>query len=161
MSFMFYNCLSLHKIFDDRKIEGNITIKETKSKWDTSKVKNMSNMFYGCESLESLPEEISNMNVSQVQYMSYMFSNCKNLQSLPDISNWDTNNVINMNNMFENCSSLKKLPNILNWKIEKLINISNMIEGCNNLEIPDFSKWNKNKIVFKEGTKFEKFFVKK
>ena len=157
MSFMFYNCLSLSKITDDKKNEGNKIIEEKKK--NASKVINMSNMFNGCESLETLPTDISNWDVSQVQYMSYMFSNCNKLKELPDISEWEPINVLNMNNMFENCISLKKLPNIFKWKIDKLVNISNMIEGCNALEnVEDFSKWNKEQIVFKEGEKFGKIF---
>ena len=49
------------------------------SKWNTNNVKNMSGMFYGCESLNSLP----------------------------DISKWNTNNVTDMRSMFDECESLK------------------------------------------------------
>ena len=46
--------------------------------------------------------------------MSNMFYNCYNLSSLPDISKWDTQNVTNMNNMFYNCYRLSSLPDFYN-----------------------------------------------
>ena len=165
MSYMFYNCLSLNnKENDDDKSYSMNNNEDDDSKleikWKTNKVINMSNMFNGCEKLESLPKYISEWDVSQVQYMSYMFSNCKSLKSLPDgIIDWKTGNVLHMNNMFENCSSLEELPDITNWNIDKLGDINNMFEGCNSLKkTPNFSKWNNNRIVYKEGKLFEKYF---
>ena len=50
-----------------------------------------------------------------VTNMSNMFYKCSSLSSLPDISNWNTNNITNMSNMFEGCSSLSSLPDISKW----------------------------------------------
>jgi len=44
-------------------------------------------MFYGCESLISMPI-LSKWNTSNVNNMSYMFYGCKLLISLPNIFNW-------------------------------------------------------------------------
>ena len=93
--------------------------------------------------------------------MSDMFNNCKSLKELPkNIINWNTSNVFHMNNMFENCVSLEEIPDITNWDISKLVDINNMFEGCDSLKkYPNFSKWNNNnRIVYKEGKLFEKFF---
>ena len=165
MSYMFYNCFSLKKIIDDEEnINENIDKDNKyilKTKWNTSKVSNMSNMFNGCEKLQSLPEYISKWDISKVQYMSDMFNNCKSLKELPkNIINWNTSNVFHMNNMFENCVSLEEIPDITNWDISKLVDINNMFEGCDSLKkYPNFSKWNNNnRIVYKEGKLFEKFF---
>ena len=135
----------------------------------TKNVTNMSNMFNGCESLNSFPEAIfrkgeNKWDTSQVIYMSYMFANCKTLEYLPndDIESWDTQNVTRINNMFENCSYLKKLPDITKWKdISELIDINEMIEGCDSIDdenLPDFSKWKDKNIGYKSGKRFKKFF---
>jgi len=44
--------------------------------------------------------------------MSNMFYGCSSLSSLPDISKWGNNNVINKENMFFNCSKLSNPPKI-------------------------------------------------
>ena len=69
----------------------------------------MSGIFYGCRSLELLPD-ISKWNTSKVEDMSYMFYGCKSLKSLPDISNWNTSSVKNLKFMFYGCISSLKLP---------------------------------------------------
>ena len=60
------------------------------SKWNTSKVENMSGMFSGCSSLESIPD-ISNWNTSEVKNISLMFSKCRSLLRLPNISHGKMN----------------------------------------------------------------------
>ena len=52
----------------------------------------MSDMFSECSSLSSLPD-ISKWDTSKVINMSNIFSGCISLSSLPDISKWNTNNV--------------------------------------------------------------------
>jgi surface protein len=79
------------------------------SNFSTSNVKNMRCMFYGCKSLNSLPD-ISKWDTSNVEDMSYMFSGCNSLNSLPDISKWDTSNVKNMRSMFGECLSTINIP---------------------------------------------------
>ena len=64
-----------------------------------NKIKNISSMFYNCESLSFL-SDISKCNTNNVNNMSYLFYNCKSLSSIPDISKWNTNNVNNMSYMF-------------------------------------------------------------
>ena len=45
------------------------------TKFDTSKVTDMSDMFYGCKELQTL--DVSNFDTSQVIYMSDMFGECR------------------------------------------------------------------------------------
>ena len=116
------------------------------SKWNTSKVINMSSMFENCSSLFSLPD-ISKWDTSNVINMSSMFERCKFLKSLPDISKWNTSKVINMNKMFDNCSQLISLPDISKWDISNLTNMGNMFYWCRSLKsLPDISKWNTSKV---------------
>ena len=79
-----------NKIFKD--FNGNI------SQWDVSNVKDMSNMFIGCENFNG---DISMWDVSKVKDMSAMFHKCKKFNC--DISRWNVSNVEDMTWMF-NCA---------------------------------------------------------
>ena len=68
------------------------------SKWDTSKVVNMNNMFTECKALSSL--NISHFNTVNVKSMSGMFYNCSNLKSL-DLSSFETHKCKDFRRMFE------------------------------------------------------------
>ena len=114
-------------------VNKNITNVKIKLK-EIKTISNMSYMFYGCESLISLPD-ISNWNTNNVNNMSYMFSNCKSLTSLPDISNWNTSNVTNMSSIFFYSYSLISLPHVSNWNTSNVINMSHMFYNCNSLSL--------------------------
>ena len=111
-------------------------------------ITNMSNMFYNCLSLESIPDIISFFNTKNVIDMSGIFFNCKSLKELPNISNWKTDNVINMSRMFYNCEKITSIPDISKWKIENCIDISEIFSGCSNLNtFPNISNWKTKKIT--------------
>ena len=93
---------------------------------------NMSEIFYNCRSLLSLPD-ISKWNTNNVEDISSMFYNCSSLSSLPDISKWKTNNVKNMSEIFSNCSSLSSLPDISKWNTKNVINMSKIFYDCSSL----------------------------
>ena len=101
------------------------------------KVTDMSNMFFKCSSLSSLPD-ISKWNTNKVTDMSYMFFWCKSLSSLPDISKWNTNNVIDMSSMFNMCHSLSSLPDLSKWNINEVTDMNTIFNGCLSLSsLPD------------------------
>ena len=91
------NITDMSELFVEIDFDGDI------SGWDISKVKNMSFMFYNCESFN---QDISNWDVSNVTDMSYMFYNCESFNK--DISNWDVSNVKNNGYMFHGCISLEE-----------------------------------------------------
>ncbi len=62
----------------------------------------MNSMFFGCSSLESLPN-LTNWNINKVENMNYMFAGCKSLKSFPDLTNWVNNNNIKQDDMFKDC----------------------------------------------------------
>ena len=67
-------------------------------------------MFNDCRSLISVPD-ISKWNTSNVTYMNNMFCYCSSLVSLPDISKWNTLNVTDIENNFYECfNSLNSHP---------------------------------------------------
>ena len=135
-----------YNIEEKFKITNNNNILNIKLK-GIENIIDMSNMFYGCKSLLSLPD-ISKWNTINVTNMSYMFYGCKSLLSLPDISKWNTINVIDMSYMFYGCISLSTLPDISKWNIINATNMSYMLYGCISLSsLPDISKWNTKNVT--------------
>src|SRR5690554_5923595 len=66
--------------------------------WDTSKVKDMSFMFAGAESIYTIRFRISNWNTSKVKDMSFMFAGAKSFNQ--PIGDWDVGKVKDMSFMF-------------------------------------------------------------
>lgn len=74
------------------------------SKWETSNIKDMSYMFYGCSNLTSIIG-IENLVSNTVTNISYMFHSCTSLEYL-DLSNWDISNITSLTFLCYNCKSL-------------------------------------------------------
>jgi len=87
-------------------------------------VTSMSNMFFGCTSLQSVPL----FNTATVTDMSNMFNGCGSLQSVPL---FNTVAVTNMNNMFNNCRRLLSVPL---FNTVAVTNMSSMFIGCISLQ---------------------------
>ena len=105
-----------------------------------NEITDMSNMFYGCTSLISLPD-ISKLNTNNVTNMKSMLEGCSSLSTLPDISKWNTYNVTNMYSIFEGCSSLSSLPDISKWNTNNVTYMCYIFKGCSSLSsLPDISK---------------------
>lgn len=88
MVYMFGDCASLTKL--------------DLSKWDTSKVIDMSGIFSGCSNLSSL--NVSTWNTSKVTSMDSMFFDCKNLTTIKGII--DMSSCTNYKDMFYDCPNL-------------------------------------------------------
>ena len=132
---MFKGCVSLSALPDI-------------GKWDTSKVTNMSGLFWECWTLIHISHNIANWNVTNVKDISGMFVGCTVLIYLPDISNWNTENVENIEELFHSCKNLKIVPDISKWNIKKLTSLSFIFTGCQKLLLlPDLSKWNTSNIT--------------
>ena len=128
--YMFSECSQLLSISDDI------------SNMDMTKFNDISNMFYKCSSLKSLPD-ISKWNISNINNIKEIFDGCKSLSLLPDISEWNVSNVTNINSMFHSCESLKSLPDISKWNTSKVTNMGFLFCVCESLKsLPDISKWN-------------------
>ena len=73
------------------------------SGWDTSNVKDMTMMFYGCFDLTDIIG-IENMNIDNVECMNYMFSDCKKLDITDKIKDWKVNpKNVRVSGMFREC----------------------------------------------------------
>ena len=105
------------------------------SHFDTSKVTNMGAMFSGVKSITSL--NLSNLDTSNVTDMSLMFAESSNLSNL-DLSHFDTSNVTDMQYMFANCIALLELD-LSNFDTSKVTDFQWMFAYCISLERIDIS----------------------
>ena len=118
------------------------------SRWETSKVEKMSNMFERCMSLESLG--LSVFDTSKVTDMSSMFLGCESLKEL-DTSIFNTINVEDMGDMFKECDSLKSLD-LSHFNTSSVKNMSNMFTDCRELRELDLSGFDTSKVKRMSGT---------
>lgn len=112
------------------------------SKFDTSRVKNMQSMFYGCRSLKTV--DLSNFDTSNVTTLKMMFCKCSSLEEV-DLSYFDTTNVTNLQSMFYNCLNLKKV-NLSSFDTSNVTTMRTMFYECKNLEKLDLSHFNTSKV---------------
>ena len=111
------------------------------SKFDTSRVTNMSHMFNGMRNLTTL--NLSNFNTSNVTNMGGMFFNMTNLTTL-NLSNFDTSKVTNMGSMFYGISNLTTL-NLSNFNTSQVTIMGGMFYGMSNLTTLNLSNFNTSK----------------
>lgn len=109
---------------------------------NTEKVTDMSAMFSGCESLDSL--NLSYFDTRNVTDMSWMFGICKSITSL-DLGSFDTGNVTKMNAMFSGCENLDTLY-IGGFNTENVTKMNSMFTGCKKLTSLNFSNFNTEKV---------------
>ena len=102
---------------------------------NTSNVRDMGRMFYGCSSLTSL--DVSGFKTDGVEGMAQMFYGCSSLTSL-DVSGFKTDNVKLMNEMFRGCSSLKTLD-VSGFKTDNVTWMMSMFRDCSSLTTLDVS----------------------
>lgn len=110
-------------------------------------------MFFGCHKLTSL--NVSKFNTTEVTDMSDMFENCYALTSL-DLTNFNTAEVTNMNHMFFGCSALTTIYASNKFVTDKVTdNGSKMFLGCDKLK--GFIEYNKNTDTDKNNSKFANY----
>ena len=110
---------------------------------NTSEVKDMSSMFWGCSALTSL--DLKNFNTQNVTDMSVMFSGCSGLPSL-DVSHFNTQNVTDMGYMFWGCSALTSLD-LKNFNTQNVTNMRDMFTDCSGLPSLDLSHFNTQNVT--------------
>ena len=96
---------------------------------NTSEVKDMSEMFYGCSGLTSL--DLSHFNTQNVTKMGRMFFDCRGLTSL-DLSHFNTQSVTYMGVMFKGCSGLTSLD-VSHFNTQSVTDMGDMFSGCSAL----------------------------
>lgn len=115
------------------------------SNFNTSKVTDMSAMFYGCEVLTSL--DLSSFDTSNVTDMHQMFSRCRKLLYSLNISTFDTSNVTRMDEMFYGCFKITSLD-LSNFNTSNVTRMDNMfgVTDLRNLNFGNFDTSNVSKI---------------
>ncbi|MDU7056548.1 MAG: BspA family leucine-rich repeat surface protein, partial [Enterococcus hirae] len=112
------------------------------SSFDTSKVTDMSYMFYrnGVTSLD-----VSGFDTSKVTVMSYMFLGMKNITNL-DVNGWNTSNVTTMREMFREMGNLTSLD-LSGFDTSNVTDMSTMFYDMDNLTSLDVSSFDTSKVT--------------
>ena len=110
---------------------------------NTEKVVDMSNMFYGCESLEEL--DLSSFNTCNVRNMNGMFLKCHSLKKL-NLRNFNTGNVTDMRYMFMECWPLQEL-NLRSFVTGNVTSMFRMFNGCSSLQKLDLSNFDTSSVT--------------
>ncbi len=74
-------------------------------KIDTTDVESMAGMFYNCKSLEKI--DISSFNTSKLKNTSSMFNGCENLTTIYVNDTWNLDKVEYSDNMFKDCFKIE------------------------------------------------------
>jgi len=113
--------------------------------WDTSKVKNMRNLFFELKGLKHvyLSDKFTVINTPNI---SGLFLECESLEAI-DLSSFDTRNVIQMNHMFGRCHNLKRIRLSNKFVLDKVESVSYMFQECYEMRKTsiinsDIEKWN-------------------
>lgn len=104
--------------------------------FQTEDVTNMSSMFEGCSSLQTITG-INNFNTTNVWNMAHMFDGCHALGvGGLDLSNFHTHSVKNagMVAMFKDCSSMDDFLNLSGFTTELVTDMSQLFMGCSKLK---------------------------
>ena len=126
------------------------------SGWNTSKVENMSDMFYrwsftNTNSLSNV-NALLNWDTSKVKNMSGMFAGNFGLTDIEGLKKWNTSNVTDMHNMFgdgdgEGCAFIN-LSAISNWNVKNVTNMTGIFFNCIKLEdVSAILNWNITEIA--------------
>ena len=126
------------------------------SGWNTSKVENMSDMFYrwsftNTNSLSNV-NALLNWDTSKVKNMSGMFAGNFGLTDIEGLKKWNTSNVTDMSNMFGDGDSAGcafiNLSAISNWNVKNVTNMTGIFFNCIKLEdVSAILNWNITEIA--------------
>lgn len=108
---------------------------------DTSKITNMSKIFYWLESLAEL--KIEDWNVSNVTDLSYLLT--KTALSELDLNKWDIKNVTTLESAFSSMKQLKSLK-VDEWNTSSVKSISGTFAFLSNLTELDVANWDTSQV---------------
>ena len=111
--------------------------------FDTSNATNMGSMFYGMSNLTNL--DVTNFNTSNVTILSFMFYGMSNLTNL-DVTHFDTSKVENMGAMFYGMSNLTNLD-VTHFDTSKVENMGAMFSGLSKLTNLDVTHFDTSKVT--------------
>ena len=109
---------------------------------NTSAVKYMVWMFYGCSSLKSL--DLSSFNTSEAVNTASMFRDCSSLGQITFGNNFKTSNT---ESMFQGCKALTTLNGLSNFDTSEVAYMSYMFNGCEKLTSLDLRSFNTSQVT--------------
>lgn len=122
------------RMFNNCKVLTSLTFG---SKFNTSNVKSMHEMFWACGAITTL--DLSSFNTAKVTDMGGMFKTCEALTTL-NISSFNTSSVGKMDGMFQQASSLKSLD-LSHFDVKTVSTMQSMFYGCLGLTSLNISGW--------------------
>lgn len=109
------------------------------NKWDVSKVKDMSGMFYNAINFN---QNISNWNVGNITSMEGMFSRAYHFNQ--PIGQWDVSKVTSMETMFNEATSFNQ--DIGNWDVQNVQSMRSMFRKAAAFNQP-LNNWNVSDVL--------------
>lgn len=109
------------------------------SKWNTSKVTSMTQMFLKCKKFNC---DISGWDTHNVTTMGYMFFGCTEFNR--DLPYWDVRSVTSMGGMFSECENFN--GNICDWETKSLTRLRTTFNKCKKFN-QDISGWDVSKVT--------------
>ena len=109
------------------------------SAMNTSKLANMSNLFYNCTTLTDITWPQVKMDTRGVSTMQGLFRNCYALPAI-DLSGFATTSLVDASYMFSYCSSLTELD-LTMFDVSKVNNMNYMFQCCYEIQTIDLGSW--------------------
>ena len=147
------NATTMADMFNFDKALANISV----TTWNVSKVTDMSNMFYCCDSLPSIDLRPNTCtakdgsgtytawNTASLKKTSRMFMDYggpNHSLTTVDTTGWDTSKLEDASYMFMECRGLTEVKGIENWDVSSLKDAHNMFQDCQSLETINVANWN-------------------
>ena len=113
--------------------------------WETGNLETLLGTFCRCTSLTSL--DLTGWDTSNVTDMKYVFSNSSALVTIKGLDTWDTSNVTEMNEMFGWCRSLVDLSGISNWDTSKVTTLYQTFTCCESVTELNIGNWDTSSLT--------------
>ena len=152
------NATTMADMFNFDESLANISV----STWNVSKVTDMSNMFYFCDSLPSIDlkkntctakdgsGQYTAWNTASLKNTGGMFmdySGTKHALTTVDCTGWDTSKLETADYMFMECRGLTTVKGIEGWDVSSLKAANNMFQDCQGLQTINVANWNTASLV--------------
>ena len=142
-----YKIITFNKFPTRISFEGGNYIEEVIHMCNTSKITDMSKMFYDCKKMKYINAD--NFDTSNVTTMRWMFCYCNALTTL-DLSSFDTTKVTDMFAIFAYCNNLTSL-NVSSFNTSKVTYMNGMFSGCSGLTSLNVNKLDTSKVTHMNG----------
>ena len=147
------NATTMADMFNFDKKLANISV----TTWNVSKVTDMSNMFYCCDSLPSIDLKPNTCTAKDGsgQYTAWNTASLKNTSGMfmdyggenhalttVNTTGWNTSKLEDTSYMFMECRGLTAVKGIESWNVSGLKDAHNMFQDCQSLQTINVSDWN-------------------